>query len=147
MPILIRSGSESQMVSAVSFPKEKDLELLLADFPDLLREEGGPSVAFVDRQVNLPDAGKLDLLFVDDNGLPIAVEVKLYDNAQARREVVVQVIDYLSSLTALTVDELDQQVNKKLDAALRALAGDDDKKFDGLWEAAGRIYAQDRPDS
>jgi hypothetical protein len=58
------------MVSAGGFPKEENLEDLLAKFPDLLCKEGEPRLAFVDRQVNLPKAGKLDLLFVDEEGLP-----------------------------------------------------------------------------
>jgi hypothetical protein len=62
-------------------------------------------------QLDLPEgAGKLDLLFVNSEGLPIAVEVKLGANAEARRQVVAQAIDYLSALTSLTVDGLDQRV-------------------------------------
>jgi hypothetical protein len=74
---------------------------------------------------------------VDVNGLPIAVEVKLRLNGEARREVVAQVIDYLSSLTELTVEELDRAVNGQLEAALTRLAKDEDEEFDRLWECVG----------
>jgi hypothetical protein len=67
-----------------------------------------------------------------------AVEVKLARNGESRREVVAQAIDYLSSLTALTVDELDNLVANKLDAALRGLAGGDDSEFERTWAAVGR---------
>jgi hypothetical protein len=82
----------------------------LQDCPQLLCDDSGPpqekapGIAFVARQVNLPEAGRLDLLFVSNDGLPIAVEVKLVRNAQARREILAQAVDYVSSLTAMTVD-------------------------------------------
>ena len=126
MPILIRNGSRFQSVSPLGFSNEEELEFLLSNSPDLLRDDGGPAIAFVDRQVDLREAGILDLLFVSSDGLPIAVEVKLARNAQARREVLAQAIDYISSLTALTVDELDERVNGKLEAALRTLVTEDD---------------------
>ena len=141
MPILIRNGSENDVVVPTKFSNESELESVLSEFPDLLmddgREDGAPKIKFVDRQVTLPDAGRLDLLFVDGEGIPIAVETKLARNAEARREVVAQVIDYLSSLTSLTVDELDKRVNGKLEAALRALAEGEESGFDGLWQKVG----------
>jgi hypothetical protein len=147
MPIVIRKGSESCIVSPIGFSKESELEHILADFPDLLLEDPeiedldskkAPAIKFVDRQVTLPEAGILDLLFVDSEGVPIAVEAKLARNAEARREVVAQVIDYLSSLTSLTVDELDQRVNGKLDLALHALtAGGSETDFDSHWQLVG----------
>ena len=93
MPIIIRAGTSSQTIAPGGFSTEEELELLLAASPDLLRQETGPRIAFVDRQVDLREAGTLDLLFVNGEGLPIAVEVKLARNAQARREVVAQAID------------------------------------------------------
>jgi hypothetical protein len=114
-----------QVVPAATYSSEEELERLLERWWDLLRDDKGPAIAFVDRQVNLPDgAGKLDLLFVDSNGLPIVVEVKLIKNGESRREVVGQVLDYLSSLTALTVDELNNLVDGKLETALRNLTKD-----------------------
>jgi hypothetical protein len=82
------------MVSPCGFSCEEDLELLLADFPNLLCGDGEPGIVLVGRQVILPEAGTLDLLLVTREGLPIAVEVKLARNAQSRREVVAQAIDY-----------------------------------------------------
>lgn len=59
----------------------------------------------VDNQVSLSDAG-LDISCVDEDGLPVAVAIKLARNGD-RRRVVAQIVDYLSSLTTLTVDEVD----------------------------------------
>jgi hypothetical protein len=137
MPILIRKGLESYTVSPSDFAKESQLEDVLADFPDLLLEDEETHIRLVARQLTLPDAGKLDLLFVDSEGLPIAVEVKLARNAQSRREVVAQAIDYVSSLTALTVDELNIRVNGKLELALRSLTDGDASEFDLIWQSVG----------
>jgi RecB family endonuclease NucS len=110
MPILVRASSGIFSLEASGFPNEETLEKLLAENPDLLRPEDGSSLAFIARQVDLREAGVLDLLFVNDEGLPVAVEVKLARNGQSRREVVAQAIDYISALTALTNEELDQMV-------------------------------------
>jgi len=157
MALLVRE----KLVPCGSYEKEKELEDRLKKSPDLLRDKNGPAIEFVCSQIDLPDgAGRLDLLFVDGNGLPIVVEVKLKDN-ESRRVVIGQVIDYLSSLTTLTVDELNSLVKGELEKALRKLAGDaeapatasgdskedgdgednapdedaGDKRFDGLWDA------------
>ena len=95
-------------------------------------------MALVARQVRL-DAGILDVLLVDAEGTPVAVEAKLGRNGESRREVVGQVIDYVSTLTAMTVDELDRAVGGRLDVALRSLTlGDEaDDQFERLWANVG----------
>ena len=87
--------------------------------------------------MGLGDAGILDLLLVNSDGLPIAVEVKLACNGEARRQIVAQAVDYLSALTALTVDELDDKVSGKLESALRKLVPDSDEEFERIWQAVG----------
>ncbi|MEK9135815.1 MAG: hypothetical protein AAB393_01725, partial [Bacteroidota bacterium] len=138
MPILMRYGESSEVLDSREFVTEEALEMVLASHPDLLRQQGESALAFVDRQVELGEAGTLDLLFVNADGLPVAVEVKLQRNAQARREVVAQAIDYLSALTARTVDELDDLVDGKLEDALRSFSDEDDEAaFDRRWRAIG----------
>jgi hypothetical protein len=155
MPIL--KGGKS--VPAAPYSNEAELQNVLQRSPNLLRDEDSkePAIEFVYRQLNLlGDAGLLDLLLVDSSGLPIIVEVKLKENDESRRKVVGQVIDYLSSLTDLTVHELNNRVNGELEKALRRLTkdadppeneardaegGDDsdedasDQRFDQAWEA------------
>jgi hypothetical protein len=130
-------------VSPREFSSEEELEVILRDCPQLLCDDSGPprekapAVAFVARQVNLPEAGRLDLLFVSNDGLPIAVEVKLARNAQARREILAQAVDYVSSLTAMTVDELDELVDGQLEKALYQLTLEDNTQFESLWRNVG----------
>jgi hypothetical protein len=145
MPILIQSESSTQPVSPVEFSSEQELELLLKEHPELLQDDNDADeanatrVAFVASQLDLPEgAGTLDLLFVSSDGLPVAVEVKLERNAQARREVVAQAIDYLSALTSLTVDELDELVAGRLQQELEKLAPPgDDQAVERLWRSVG----------
>ena len=143
MPILVRQGLSYETVSPSQFSNEEELELILQNCPQLLCDDDPSqgiipsSVVFVERQIALPEAGKLDLLFIARDGIPIAVEVKLARNAQARREVVAQAIDYVSSLTALTVDELDDLVERRLDEALRTITADNEADFDRLWRTVG----------
>jgi hypothetical protein len=145
MPILIQSESGAQSVSPIQFSSEQELEKVLMEHPELLQDdndaeedENATAVAFVANQLCLPEAGTLDLLFVRSDGLPVAVEAKLGANAEARRKVVGQAIDYLSALTSLTVDELDERVDGRLKQELQKLAPpDDDEGFERLWRNVG----------
>lgn len=142
MPILIRSESQAESVPMCAFSKEDELERLLAEHPELLGEEE-ETIELVARQIDLPQAGVLDLLFVNGDGLPIAVETKIRKNPEARREVVGQVIDYMASLTDLTVDELNRRVGGKLRQAIDKLTEEaeadqaEESESDRLWEAVG----------
>lgn len=138
MPISIRSKDGATNLKGVGFPNEAALEQAIVDDPNLLRMEGGSPLAFVARQVTLPDAGTMDLLLVTADGLPVAVEVKLGANSQSRREVVAQVVDYVSSLTTLTNEELDEITQGALAEALRT-CGDEEGEdaFKRRWQALG----------
>ncbi|WP_437290971.1 hypothetical protein [Sorangium sp. So ce406] len=124
-------------LEAEPFLLEKQLEDAVTSFPNLLSMPEEPGLALVRQQVSLPDAGVLDILLVNAEGLPVVVEAKLARNAQSRREVVGQVVDYVSALTSFTVDELDGLVGGALDAALRSLVGASDDDFEKLWRAVG----------
>lgn len=118
MGIAIRQGDGLMSATVAEFENEAELEQVLTDQVDLLRSPQEPRLAVVARQVNLSDAGILDMLCVDEAGLPVAVEVKLSRNGQSRREIVAQIVDYLSSLTSLTVDEVDSEVDGALEQSL-----------------------------
>jgi len=81
----------------------------------------------------------MDVLMVNSDGLPVAVEVKLARNSQSRREVVGQLVDYVSILTSFTVDELDISVSGALDKALRSFSSqtDSDDSFERRWQSVG----------
>jgi hypothetical protein len=129
----------NEHIRSEEYPDERSLSDALERYPALLMNDGEAEVILVHRELTLPRAGRLDLLFVDSDGMPIAVEVKLDRNAQAQREVIGQALDYLSDLTSLTVDELNKITGGKLEASLRALANEEEEEdsFNRLWETVG----------
>ena len=94
---------------------ENELQKYLFEHPELLQNETDSQFHALKREVYLKNAGKLDILLIDDNGCPVAVEVKLERNSQARREVVAQIFDYISDISELDYHELDEMLGGKLD--------------------------------
>jgi len=60
------------------------------------------------------DSGRIDNLFISHTGRVILVETKLWQNPEAKRKVVAQVIDYASSLSEWTYNELNIAAKKYL---------------------------------
>ncbi|QTA87507.1 hypothetical protein [Desulfonema magnum] len=60
------------------------------------------------------DTGRIDNLFISHSGHVILVETKLWQNPEAKRKVVAQAIDYASSLSAWTYNELNLAAKKYL---------------------------------
>ena len=118
MPIASEKNGKIIRLIEEPFQNEEELQACLERCPYLLITESEPSVVTVQREVALPAAGILDVLLVDAEGVPVAVEVKLARNGQSRREVVAQAFDYVSDLTLLTIDELDDVVDGALIKAL-----------------------------
>jgi hypothetical protein len=138
MTVVIRQRDALLSAAAAEFQDEAELEQVLADQVALLQGAADYPLAPVARQVDLADAGTLDLLCVNENGLPVAVEVKLARNGESRREVVAQIVDYLSALTTLTIDELDSEVDGKLEAALKSFDLPENREsFERRWQACG----------
>lgn len=90
---------------------ESMLQELIVSYPELLPvdeidEAFGPLIT-LGREVET-GAGALDALFVSPTGELTAVEAKLWRNPEARREVVGQIIDYATALSAWSYERLDQ---------------------------------------
>ncbi|OFX10430.1 MAG: hypothetical protein A2516_10580 [Alphaproteobacteria bacterium RIFOXYD12_FULL_60_8] len=94
---------------------EKWLQTLLHRHPTCLPmdqiEPGFPELVPVCMELGLP-CGYLDNLFMTPEGDIVIVEVKLFRNPQARREVVAQALDYASSLFGMTYADLEEAVLK-----------------------------------
>lgn len=139
MPIIRSDGKTPVILKSHPFDNEDQLQRVVAENPSLLCFAGDPPLALVTREFTLPSAGFLDILLVDSEGLPIPVECKLARNPQSRREVVGQIVDYVSILTSLTVDELDNAVGGALEEALRSFdsPSGDVKVFERRWQQVG----------
>jgi hypothetical protein len=59
-------------------------------------------------------AGNIDAVFINDRGRLTIVECKLWNNPQARREVVAQTLDYVSALSGWNYADLQRQVSVAL---------------------------------
>jgi hypothetical protein len=114
---LVLLGREAQVVRRVpqgEARSEAALRDLIADHPALLPvHEIDPSfgrLVTVTIELNLPGAGFIDVLLIDEFGRLIVVECKLWRNPQARREVVAQILDYARELSRYAYDDLQRQV-------------------------------------
>ena len=105
---------DGKLLERQDYISEDELQGKIFEFPELLSGDDNLEVFSIMREINLPNAGKLDILQMDELGQIIAVEVKLNRNIQSRREVIAQIFDYISDLSNLTFYELDNIVNNKL---------------------------------
>lgn len=80
MPIVIKTGNHQQTRLFVSVQGRARARAAPDGTAELLSEEVDPRLAFVGSQVILLDTGRLELLFVTSDGLPVVVEVKLARN-------------------------------------------------------------------
>ncbi|ANK82629.1 MAG: hypothetical protein TEF_18875 [Rhizobiales bacterium NRL2] len=100
---IIREGSIVRL-DARPYESEDVLQEMLASFPELIGAAGQSNgLLLIKREKTVPDEDSgsarwsLDHLFVDENGIPILVEVKRASDTRARREVVAQMLDYAAN--------------------------------------------------
>lgn len=96
------------------YNNESELQEILFNHPELLSENEDDEYLSVAREVGTV-AGRIDVLMLSKNGNVVIVEVKLGRNQQSRREIVAQIIDYVSTLSDLSVYELDEKTRGKLE--------------------------------
>jgi hypothetical protein len=89
------------------------------------------------------DAGPIDAVFINDRGRLTIVEFKLWKNPQARREVVAQTLDYVSTLAGWSYADLQRQV-----AAAVAVGKQGNIPFDAVQKhTRGRLREQEFVDA
>ncbi len=125
IPILL-ADSKSRGTRLIQIPFgsppfcEDRLQILLAEHPELIPvEEIEPAfnpLVFVGREVET-GSGPLDLLYVSPSGYLTLVETKLWENPEARRTAVAQIIDYAAGLSRLSFDELNTATRRSLDSS------------------------------
>lgn len=116
---------------------EDALQKLLAEHPELLPvreiEPAYVPLACAGREVDTR-AGPIDLLFVTPTGNLVVVETKLWRNAEARRSVVAQILDYAKALARLSYREFDALVVKatgrRLADLARGICANPEEEFD-----------------
>jgi len=102
--------SEDHAVEMVEtyYEQEEYLQKIVEDNPSLLlrsSEQGTSRLMLIRREYN---AGGyyLDHLFVDQDGIPVFVEVKRSTDTRIRREVVGQMLDYASKVSLFDIQDI-----------------------------------------
>ena len=97
---------------------EATLRDLLFRFPQTLPvseiDDAYANLVPVCKELQLP-AGFADALYINQSGRLTLVEFKLWNNPQARREVIGQILDYAKDLSAWGYEDLQRQVSLALD--------------------------------
>ncbi len=133
--IIQKPDGNTREVESEQFLNEAELEGVIEKFPNLLRAKSDRPLMSIDTHVQLSGVGIIDLFLADEEGQPIVVEVKLGRNGESRREIVAQIFDYVSGLTLLTSDEIDELVDEKLSDAFES---GDKETADRRWKNFGR---------
>lgn len=134
MKILLRThpSKKWEIVDSAEYNAEKELQKLLEEDPSLisvseLREGVSPLIVGV-REVGLPGSGSTDLLAFSPAGDIAVVECKLAANAEIKRKVIAQVLEYGAYLWNMTYDELNKLIftrtGKNLAELISEAAGD-----------------------
>jgi len=101
------------------YKDEKELEKILCKNPTLLQSDDKVELFLLGSQVPLGTGakggtGKLDILYLDSNKNIVVVEVKRNKNSQSKRDVLAQILDYVSDIANLSYHELDELTNGEL---------------------------------
>jgi hypothetical protein len=59
-------------------------------------------------------SGFLDNFYITPDGYPVLVEVKLWKNQEARRKVVAQILEYAKDFSALSYEDINQEIRKRI---------------------------------
>lgn len=110
MAIFIKQGDTLIEMTERPYDAEAVLQQLLADHPNLLAGdvdgEQRKRLLLIQREMGVPseaEAGSrwsLDHLFIDEDSVPILVEVKRSSDTRIRREVVGQMLDYAANASS-----------------------------------------------
>src|SRR5512133_1312193 len=102
-------GAGWKLLSPVGFSAEAALHTLVEQAPQLLPLAGSPQLVVLGREVKL-GSGYADLIAVEPTGRLVVIEVKLANNAEARRAVVAQILAYAAYLAGLSPAEVGEQL-------------------------------------
>lgn len=107
----------ASLASEAAYEAESDLQRIVADNPQLLMRapsNTGEALMLVRQEYPVRDPDddsifySLDHLFLDQDGVPVLVEVKRSSDARIRREVVGQMLDYASRARYWDLSEIQQ---------------------------------------
>ena len=117
-----------KVIESAEYRGEAELQHLLNESPSLIpiddiREGASPMIVAV-REFGLPGAGNTDLLCFSAEGDIAVIECKLAANAEIKRKVIGQILEYAAYLWRMSYEELDQRVQAKRGKPLATLVND-----------------------
>ena len=119
----IRIGEGSELAQQPEpFKNEYELQEILAGHPVLLVDRDDSALVTVSREFPL-EGGFADIFLIDNNGLPVIVEINLARNGESRREIVGRLCDSLSAMRNLTPDEVNERSAGLLEETFQSMAG------------------------
>jgi len=144
MRIIMRSKSEPaggwRLVSPAAYGVEVDLHSILADAPSLIPTDemaGRPAPFLVAvSEFGLRGSGSTDLVLLNADGEIALVECKLATNAEIKRKVVGQILEYGAYMWGMSYEDVDAGVQRRLGTslaeAMRAAVADPDWNEEGF---------------
>ncbi|MDZ7337899.1 MAG: hypothetical protein ONB30_05115 [candidate division KSB1 bacterium] len=161
--LLGRDRDSLSVLEETGYVREGTLQEFLAMYPDLLPgdqidPENPRRWLLVAREIGVPgdmeEGGRwsLDLLFLDQHGIPTFVECKRASDTRARREVVAQMLDYAAHGTEYwTIDRLRQMAaetakaqGRSLDEDVFHLLGEEEGDVEEYWETVAANLREHR---
>lgn len=116
-PLFLNSNNQATPLNKVEADDELAVQELIFNNPDCLPisdiDESYNPVTPVCMELNTT-VGPLDILMISPNGELTIVETKLWRNPEARRKVVAQILDYAKELSNWTYEDLQREINKRL---------------------------------
>lgn len=106
-----RIGNSKVLLKECPYPDENALKKVFSDNIHLIRDLIGKEFQVCGREISfsLEDAGlSADIVLIDEDGVPTIIETKLLKNREIRREVLGQILEYI---TAIYLDP-DQLIEK-----------------------------------
>lgn len=135
-PYLINDGSSRVLEPVEGVFKEKWLQKFIFENPQSLPvNEVEPVFSpLIPICRELPtDAGPVDVLFINQDGLLTLVECKLWDNPEARRTVIGQILDYGKEISRWGYEDLERAIQKttrEKNASLFKLISENSEEMD-----------------
>lgn len=139
MRILIKDVADGgwRQIELSSYSDEADLQVLIAGSPGIIPvdeiREGMLPFSFAVREYGLPGSGNTDLLLFNAEGDIGLVECKLASNAEIKRKVIGQILEYAAYLWNASYEEIDEVVARKTGKSLSLNIGGS-KRPDGWAE-------------
>lgn len=118
MPILFKGKAGDLKMSPSKFSEEWELKGILINNPELLLIDGEPPVKLVGSEIEAPDAGRVDLLLVNSEGLPMTVNVRMGGGDYSG--IITSALKNAASLSQFSARELDAELNGTLGGALES---------------------------